>query len=113
MDKQTRVRIQKIMKTIDELANTEPIMRSEDFNLLMLMTKEPKKLVTYFEEHPDLGYIFSTDESYIEIVCNRKELDTLKKAYMSAANESPLLFAYDAKHRSDFAASLASSPYLR
>jgi hypothetical protein len=113
MDKQTKSRIQKIISTIDELANAKPVMRDEDFNLLKLMTDEPEKLAAYFEEHPELGYIFFTDKSYIEVVCSRIELNNLKNAYHTTDKESPLLFVYDAKHHSDFAASLAISPYLR
>jgi hypothetical protein len=113
MDNQTKDKIQKIINTIDELANAEPIMRSEDFNLLRFMTDEPKKLAAYFEEHPELGTIGQQGYSYIKIVCNRNQLSALKEAYKSAAPDSPLLCAYDAKHYSDIGIRLALSPSLR
>lgn len=105
--------IQRIVKTIDELAGAKPFMRSEDFNLLKLMTNEPEKLAAYFESHPDLGYVGQTGSSYIKLVCDRKQLDTLKEAYKSADLDSPLLYACDAKHYSDIGVRLALSPSLR
>jgi hypothetical protein len=113
MDKQTRVRIQKIIKTIDELASAKPIMRDEDFNLLKLMTDEPEKLATYFDTHPELGRIGQYGSSYVKIVCNRNQLNALKEVYRFIISNSPLLFVYDAKHYSDIGTRLALSPSLR
>lgn len=111
MGKQDNVR--KIISTIDELASAKPFMRSEDFNLLKLMTNEPEKMATYFEEHPELGTVCPPGVSYVKLVCNRNQLATLKEAYKSASLDSPLLYACDAKHYSDIGVRLALSPSLR
>lgn len=112
MGKQDAV-VQKIVNTIDELANAKPIRRSEDFNLLKLMTDEPQKLAAYFEKHPELGRIGQKGSSYIKIICNRYQLRALKEAYKNTMPDSPLLYTCDAKHYSDIGVRLALSPSLR